>query len=335
MKDDLMAGDSSKEAEAAQRGNLLMNALLTIVGQQKQQVGGASVGQATCAVAVHVTICPVYSRRLFQLTHHPTHPGHTRSLTQVSAEPSDEAIKRTLDHLHEVAKGATYFTATEPDTVRPMMELIWAPLLGCFSLLFDEYHDPRLLAICLSGFAAATCLAAQLGVAQLRDVYVNSLCNFTHLHSPATMKYKNGLAFKYLLKVAQQVGNQLGERWLEVLRCISRWELLQQIASGMPTDAVLFAGQQDKGLGRAAAALKDQLRQLRVHMAPVPGTGGIAGTGQQSMESLAMSEVSIKKAHIGASGKEEEHVIPQEIINSVDTGGAGAAGWGGAGCKVG
>lgn len=30
-------------------------------------------------------------------------------------------------------------------------------------------------------------------------------------------------------------------RWLEVLRCISRWELLQQIASGMPTDAVLFA----------------------------------------------------------------------------------------------
>ena len=25
-----------------------------------------------------------------------------------------------------------------------------------------------------------------------------------------------------------------------MLRCISRWELLQQIASGMPTDAALF-----------------------------------------------------------------------------------------------
>lgn len=57
MKDDLMAGDSSKEAEAAQRGNLLMNALLTIVGQQKQQVGAFSVGEATCAItAVHVTM---------------------------------------------------------------------------------------------------------------------------------------------------------------------------------------------------------------------------------------------------------------------------------------
>ena len=28
---------------------------------------------------------------------------------------------------------------------------------------------------------------------------------------------------------------------MDVLRCISRWELLQQIASGMPTDAVLFS----------------------------------------------------------------------------------------------
>ncbi len=70
------------------------------------------------------------------------------------------------------------------DTVRPMLELIWAPLLGAFSLLFDEYSDPRLLAICLAGFEAATCLAAQLRVTQLRDVFVNSLCNFTHVHTP-------------------------------------------------------------------------------------------------------------------------------------------------------
>ena len=29
--------------------------------------------------------------------------------------------------------------------------------------------------------------------------------------------------------------------WQEVLRCVSRWELLQQIASGGPSDALLFA----------------------------------------------------------------------------------------------
>ena len=37
-------------------------------------------------------------------------------------------------------------------------------------------------------------------------------------------------------------------RWVDVLRCISRWELLQQIASGMPTDAVLFQPPAERGI---------------------------------------------------------------------------------------
>ena len=32
----------------------------------------------------------------------------------LTAEPSDDAIKRTLDYLHDRAKGATYFTASDP-----------------------------------------------------------------------------------------------------------------------------------------------------------------------------------------------------------------------------
>jgi hypothetical protein len=101
-------------------------------------------------------------------------------------------VRRTLDSLHDLAKGATFVVAREPDTVgphsvgrrgawagsanglllarlpaatppdttphaalnptqpppptpkaRPMLELIWAPLLGAFSTLFDEYSDPR------------------------------------------------------------------------------------------------------------------------------------------------------------------------------------------------
>jgi hypothetical protein len=31
-----------------------------------------------------------------------------------SAEPSDDAIKRTLDYLHDRAQGATYFVASDP-----------------------------------------------------------------------------------------------------------------------------------------------------------------------------------------------------------------------------
>jgi brefeldin A-inhibited guanine nucleotide-exchange protein len=44
-------------------------------------------------------------------------------LLQVSNEPSEEAIKGTLDYLHEKAKSSTAVTVTEPDAVRPMMEV--------------------------------------------------------------------------------------------------------------------------------------------------------------------------------------------------------------------
>lgn len=70
IKDDLVDAASAKAAaEAAQRGNMLMNALWSIVGGYKQAE---------------------------------------------SAEPSDDAIKRTLDYLHDRAKGATYFVAGDP-----------------------------------------------------------------------------------------------------------------------------------------------------------------------------------------------------------------------------
>ncbi len=153
-------------------------------------------------------------------------------------------------------------------------------------------------------------------MSHLRDVFLNALCNFTHLHAPGSMRFKNALAFKAMLRVAETVGDQLQERcvcrpcwgkqeaiqqgtlgaelglwvaesvggqlqnkcawrpvkaicrvlchlttcttklpslpfprrWVDVLRCISRWELLQQVASGMPTDAALFSPpEQNKG----------------------------------------------------------------------------------------
>ncbi|MGQ3164890.1 MAG: hypothetical protein ACT6T3_21960, partial [Agrobacterium sp.] len=71
----------------------------------------------------------------------------------------------------------------------------------------------------------------------LRDIFINSLCNFTHLHSPATMKYKNALAFKYLLQVAGSVGDHLAERWVRsTLEC-----------------AVYHAGTMDCAVGHAGS----------------------------------------------------------------------------------
>lgn len=51
----------------------------------------------------------------------------------------------------------------------------------------------------------------------LRDAFIQGLCNFTHLHSPATMRFKNALAFKALLRVTDATGDHLQDRWVHGL----------------------------------------------------------------------------------------------------------------------
>lgn len=67
------------------------------------------------------------------------------------SEPSDEAIKRTQEYLREKAKGAMFFESSEVDTVRPMLEVAWAPMLGAFSVLYEQHDDEDNVSLCLQG----------------------------------------------------------------------------------------------------------------------------------------------------------------------------------------
>jgi hypothetical protein len=78
----------------------------------------------------------------------------------------------------------------------------------------------------------------------------------------------------------------LPRRWLEVLRCISRWELLQQIASGMPTDAVLFAAAGEKAAGKGSAK-EQQARKLSVAAGAADG----AGAGGQGLSTDGFAQL--------------------------------------------
>lgn len=49
----------------------------------------------------------------------------------------------------ERAKGATFFEATEGETARPMLDVAWAPMMGAFSVLFEEYNDSTVVNLCL------------------------------------------------------------------------------------------------------------------------------------------------------------------------------------------
>ena len=59
----------------------------------------------------------------------------------------------------EQAKGATFFSAVEGETVRPMLDVCWAPMLGAFSVLFEEFHDIK-VRLRWGGHALARCAPA-------------------------------------------------------------------------------------------------------------------------------------------------------------------------------
>lgn len=46
----------------------------------------------------------------------------------------------------------TFFEAHDSEAVRPMLDVSWAPLLGAFSVLFEEHDDEYFVGLCLEGF---------------------------------------------------------------------------------------------------------------------------------------------------------------------------------------
>lgn len=57
-----------------------------------------------------------------------------------------------LPSRREKAKGVTFFEAHDSEAVRPMLDVSWAPLLGAFSVLFEEHDDEYFVGLCLEGF---------------------------------------------------------------------------------------------------------------------------------------------------------------------------------------
>lgn len=88
-----------------------------------------------------------------------------------------------------------------------------------------------------------------------------------------------------LLVVAEQNGNHLRECWTEVLRCVSRFELLQQLTAGVPTDALLFA-MPDKVAGSAADKLKRRI--LRGRGREEGAEGGLAHDSFSSINDMGL-----------------------------------------------
>ncbi|DBA82002.1 TPA: hypothetical protein ACH3X1_007704 [Trebouxia sp. C0004] len=241
-------------------------------------------------------------------------PGRKQKITD---EPNEDAIKRTHDYLREKAKGATFFEATEGETVRPMLDVSWAPMLGAFSVLFEEFSEGPVVNLCLAGFVAAIRITSLLGMGMLRNTFVTSVCRFTMLHSPQSMQIKNAHAFRALLIVADENGNHMHNVWSEVLRCVSRWELLQQLHSGGPTDALLFSPPPaESPASNPLMKLRDRL--LMRTPAPSRHFGGANGRVADSFTSIHDAPLH----HTGGRGKGKDAAElaapPDAVLAEID-----------------
>lgn len=105
-----------------------------------------------------------------------------------------------------------------------------------------------------------------------------------HTHLSPGPAYPS-LASRALLVVAEQNGNYLRECWTEVLRCVSRFELLQQLTAGVPTDALLFA-MPDKLGASAADKLKRRIMPRRKGQGEEEG--GLAHDSVSSIQNMGL-----------------------------------------------
>ncbi|KAL4543975.1 hypothetical protein Ndes2437B_g01778 [Nannochloris sp. 'desiccata'] len=211
-------------------------------------------------------------------------PGRQRA---AAAEPTEAAIRRTHEFLREQAKGATFYEAQDGEAVRPMVDVAWAPTLGALSVLFEEEDNDFFVAQVLGGFEAAIGLTSRLNMGMLQSTFVSSLARITMVHSPARMRVKHALALRALLHVADVEGNSLGDNWRDILRCVSRFELLLQLSTGLPSDATLFAGnggggKQGAAVGGASAGVYESITvdsyssiaDMSLQASVKPGSGG-------------------------------------------------------------
>ncbi|XP_070028789.1 brefeldin A-inhibited guanine nucleotide-exchange protein 1 isoform X2 [Nicotiana sylvestris] len=133
-----------------------------------------------------------------------------------------------------------YYVIADPAILRFMVEVCWGPMLAAFSVTLDQSDDKNATSQCLLGFRHAVHITAVMGMQTQRDAFVTSMAKFTYLHCAADMKQKNVDAMKTIMSIAIEDGNHLHEAWEHFLTCLSRFEHLQLLGEGAPSDSSFF-----------------------------------------------------------------------------------------------
>ncbi|XP_058213796.1 brefeldin A-inhibited guanine nucleotide-exchange protein 1 isoform X1 [Rhododendron vialii] len=148
-----------------------------------------------------------------------------------------------IKHIQEQFKAksgkseSAYYAVADAAILRFMVEVCWGPVLAAFSMTLDQSDDKVAISQCLQGFRHAVHITAVMGMQTQRDAFMTTVAKFTNLHCAADMKQKNVDAVKAMISIAIEDGNFLQEAWEHILTCLSRFEHLQLLGEGAPSDA--------------------------------------------------------------------------------------------------
>ncbi|VFQ78432.1 unnamed protein product [Cuscuta campestris] len=161
-----------------------------------------------------------------------------------------------------------FYSVSNPAILKFMVEVCWGPMLAAFSVTLDQSDDKTATSLCLKGFRHAVHVTAIMGMQTQRDAFVTTVAKFTYLHCAADMKQKNVDTVKAIISIAIEDGDFLQEAWEHILTCLSRFEHLQLLGEGAPSDASFLttasAETEEKSLKSASLKRKGTLQNPAV-----------------------------------------------------------------------
>ena len=187
------------------------------------------------------------------------------------------------------AKTKGFLTVTEVECAKPMLELIWNPILSVLSAAFEDSESVSVVSTCLDCFRCMVSFTASVGMMETRDIFISTLTKFTSLHIPHKMRSKNVVAVKTLVGVAIENGNDLGTAmWTKVMACVSRYEHLYALANGFNDSSLFmdsgFAGEENENVQtRPRLFRRSSMKRSNVGQGPPTDEAGVLTESAQVM----------------------------------------------------
>lgn len=101
------------------------------------------------------------------------------------AKEGENMLKEVKEIIRKGKRKNSYFMAFNLiDYYKPLLELLWSPLLATFSVVFENSQEKSIINLCLSGLYKTIKLASYFDLNDARDTMVITLVKFTNISSP-------------------------------------------------------------------------------------------------------------------------------------------------------